>query len=88
VIVGYNSVSSILTTGSNNTVLGVNTAVTNAGDSGNVILGYGATATGSNQFVVGSASVNAGTVTAEAVTSDATWTVIINGTQYKILLKV
>jgi hypothetical protein len=36
---------------------------------------------------VGSATTNAGAVTVEAVTSDATWLVKINGTNYKILLK-
>jgi hypothetical protein len=44
-------------------------------------------ATGNNQAVFGSAGTNAGAVTTEAVTSDATWSVRINGTAYKILLK-
>jgi hypothetical protein len=73
------------TTGSENSALGLNT---NSGNfSGSVILGVDATATGNNQFVVGSASVNAGAVATEVVVSDTTWSVRINGTAYKILLK-
>jgi hypothetical protein len=72
-------------TGSSNTALGNNSSSNNF--SGSVILGELATATANNQFVVGSAGTNAGAVTVEAVVSDATWSVLINGTAYKILLK-
>jgi hypothetical protein len=53
---------------------------------GCVVLGSSAIATAANQFVVGSSSVNAGTVTTESLSSTKTWSVIINGTAYKILL--
>mgnify|MGYP000380117885 FL=1 len=52
--------------------------------SSSVVLGKEATATASNQFVVGSSSHNAGAVTTETVTVDKTWTVKINGVDYKI----
>ena len=75
----------------NNATASDNTAVgylaDSAGFSGSVILGRSATATADNQFVVGSSAINAGTITTEAVTSDATWEVVINGTAYKVLLK-
>jgi len=79
-------VSSLInnTTGSSNSALGVDTASGNF--SGSVILGRGATATANNQFVVGSASYNAGAVTTETITPDTTWTVRINGVNYKIPL--
>ena len=73
------------TTGDSNTAIGTGT---NSGNfNGSVILGRSATATADNQFVVGSTTTNAGTTTTEAVTSDATWEVVINGTTYKVLLK-
>jgi len=72
-------------TGSDNTAVGY--LADSDGFSGNVILGREATATANNQFVVGSSGTNAGTITTEAVTSDATWEVVINGTTYKVLLK-
>ena len=50
------------------------------------MLGRGATATASNQFVVGSVAYNAGTVTNAPATQTHYWTVKINGTDYKILL--
>jgi len=87
VIIGYSAVPNVLTTGTKNTIIGTSTAVSNAADSGSIAIGHGAVITGNNQFVVGSAATNAGTVTAEVVVSDATWSVIINGTAYKILLK-
>ena len=71
--------------GSSNTAIGSNTISGNF--SGSVIIGKDATATGDNQFVVGSSTTNAGAVTVEAVVSDATWSVRINGVAYKILLK-
>lgn len=49
-----------------------------------IALGRGATATDANQFVVGSSSYPAGTVGTGTITTDRTWTVIINGTEYKI----
>jgi hypothetical protein len=52
-----------------------------------VCIGSGAepeNATDSNKFVVGSSSVNAGAVTTETITADTTWTVRINGANYKI----
>lgn len=53
---------------------------------GGVILGVGAQATANNQFVVGSTTQAAGAITTETLTSTRTWTVKINGTDYKILL--
>jgi hypothetical protein len=52
--------------------------------SGSVILGKEATATANNQFVVGSTGTNAGAVTTETISADTTWTVRINGANYKI----
>lgn len=72
------------TTGSNNTGIGYGTVSGNF--SGSVILGYLATATASNQFVVGSSGTNAGAVTTETVATTQTWSVIINGVAQKILL--
>lgn len=70
--------------GENNTVVG---AYTSANDtSGSVILGRSAQATADNQFVVGSSSVNAGTVITETNTSTKVWNVKINGVDHKILL--
>ena len=58
---------------------------TNSGNfSGSVILGKAATATADNQFVAGSSSVNAGVTTTETITPNTTWTVRINGVNYKI----
>jgi trimeric autotransporter adhesin len=82
--IGYYSLGAN-TTGSSNTAIGEGT-ISNNFDSC-VILGRDATATASNQFVVGSAGYNAGAITSEALASDATWSVRINGTAYKILLK-
>jgi hypothetical protein len=72
------------TTGSNNSALGFNTASGNF--SGSVILGHAATATANNQFVVGSSTTNAGSVTTESNLSLKVWNVIINGVAQKILL--
>lgn len=72
------------TTGASNTVVG---AQANSGNfSGSVILGRSATATANNQFVVGSATYNAGTVTVGAAAQTHYWTIKINGTDYKVLL--
>ena len=73
------------TTGASNTAIGYNTQSGNF--SGSVILGKDAVATAANQFVVGSTGTNAGSVATEVVISDTTWSVRINGTAYKILLK-
>ena len=54
--------------------------------SGSVILGRSATSTANNQFVLGSAVYNAGSVTAEVNVSANVWNVIINGVARKILL--
>jgi hypothetical protein len=82
--VGYGSLSTN-TTGGDNTAIGVNTSSGNF--TGCLILGRSATATANNQCVFGSAGTNAGAVTTEVVVSDTTWSVRINGTAYKILLK-
>jgi hypothetical protein len=81
--IGHNSLLSN-STGSNNTAIGVATSTGNF--SGSVILGVSATATASNQFVVGSATTIAGAVTTETNTSTQVWNVIINGVARKILL--
>jgi hypothetical protein len=72
------------TTGSYNTSIGYNTNTGNF--SGSLILGHTATATASNQCVFGSATVNAGSVTAEVNVSANVWNVRINGVARKILL--
>ena len=79
--VGANSLGSN-TVGLNNSALGYDTQSGNF--NGSVILGVQATATSNNQFVVGSSVVNAGAVTTETITADTTWTVRINGANYKI----
>lgn len=71
-------------TGSKNSALGATTFSGNF--TGSVILGYGATATADNQFVVGSLGTPAGTVATETITPNRTWTVRINGANYKIPL--
>ena len=72
------------TTGQNNCALG--SEIDNNNFSNCVLLGRQATATGSNQFVVGSVGYNAGTVTNAAASQTHYWNVRINGTAYKILL--
>lgn len=74
----------ISTSGSGNSIFGHR--ATNAGFDGCVILGAYAEATANNQFVVGSASNNAGIVKVESFASTKTWSVKINGVDYKILL--
>ncbi len=50
-----------------------------------IAIGRDATATGANQFVVGSTAHSAGTTATETIAaSDSTWTVKINGQDYKI----
>jgi hypothetical protein len=72
------------TTGSDNIGIGLNTSSGNF--SGSVILGTSAAATANNQFVVGSSTVNAGSVAAEVNLSANVWNVVINGVARKILL--
>ena len=73
-----------IATGSTNTVIGV--SASSATFTGCIVLGSGATATASNQCVFGSSTTVAGAVTTEVVAQANTWTVIINGTERKILL--
>jgi hypothetical protein len=67
-----------------------NIAIGNNTNSGNynysIILGGYATATGNNQFVVGSSSIPIGTITTESCSSSRTWEIRINGNSYKVLL--
>jgi hypothetical protein len=70
------------TSGNSNSALGEGCQSGNF--SGSVILGKDAASSASNQFVVGSAGTNAGAVTTETITADTTWTVRINGANYKI----
>jgi hypothetical protein len=83
VAVGENALSSN-TTGSKNSALGSSTVSGNF--TGSVILGHLASATADNQFVVGSSTTNAGAVATETITPNRTWTVRINGANYKIPL--
>lgn len=80
----FNTLGIANTTGSSNTAIGSNTESGNF--SGSVIIGRNATATASNQFVVGSVTYNAGVVAAEVNTSANVWNVVINGVPRKILL--
>jgi hypothetical protein len=72
------------TTGTGNSAIGYETESGNFSNS--VILGRSATATASNQFVVGSTTYNAGAIATETITPNKTWTVRINGANYKIPL--
>ena len=69
-------------TGSSNVIIGKSSSA--ATFSNCVILGRDATATGNNQFVVGSDGYFAGSISFETITPDTTWTVRINGANYKI----
>ena len=82
--IGYQSLIANIT-GTNNTAIGASTV---SGDfSGSTIIGVGATATASNQFVVGSSTTNAGAVNSTSdVPATFLWSVRINGTNYKILM--
>jgi hypothetical protein len=78
-----------LSTGANNTALGFQAGDNITTGAGNVCIGSGAkplAATDSNQFVVGTATINAGAVTTESNLSLKVWNVIINGVAQKILL--
>ena len=72
------------TTGSGNTAVGYSTQTGNFNNS--VILGWGATATASNQFVIGTAARNAGAVVTQVNASTKYWEVVINGVTQKVLL--
>jgi hypothetical protein len=89
------------TTGSNNTAIGESAMATNTTGFGNIaighnsqsgnfsnsiIIGRSATATANNQFVVGSAAVNAGAVINAPAPQTHYWNVKINGVDYKILM--
>jgi hypothetical protein len=77
------------TTGANNTALGYQAGDNITTGAGNVCIGSGAepeNATDSNKFVVGTAAINAGAVTTEVIVPDTTWTVRINGANYKIAM--
>lgn len=75
-----------LTTGSNNTAIGVRTDVISPTISGSIMIGFQATSTANNQFVVGSSGTPAGAVVAGVNTSTQYWDVIINGVAQRILL--
>jgi hypothetical protein len=83
VAIGANALLSN-TTGERNTAIGY--SVSSGNNSGSVILGHGAAASASNQFVVGSTAVNAGQVVNEVNTSTKYWEVVINGVICKVLL--
>lgn len=87
-VLGYNaSGDAATTTGSFNTVIGYNADSKNF--SGGVVLGASAVATANNQFVIGSTAYNAGAVTTETpATTTRTWTVRVNGVNYKIPMYV
>ena len=70
--------------GNYNTTLGFNTQATDFNEC--IVLGADASATASNQFVVGAAGRPAGAVTTETNTSTKVWNVVINGVPVKILL--
>jgi len=53
---------------------------------GSIVIGIGAISTTTNQFVIGSSTSNAGTIVGETITPNRTWTVRINGANYKIPL--
>ena len=85
VAIGYGAGNSY--DGQANTFLGAQTLLNSTSDSYNVIIGYMALAPlGDNQFVVGSATYNAGAVTNEVNASTRVWNVTINGVNRKILL--
>jgi hypothetical protein len=87
---GNNNVCVGSLAGSSNTIGGSNIVIGRNSQTGNfngsIIMGMSATATADNQFVVGSATTNAGAVTTEVIVPDTTWTVRINGANYKIAM--
>jgi hypothetical protein len=85
--IGYQALK--LSTGADNTALGFQAGDNITTGAGNVCIGSGAeplAATDSNQFVVGSSTINAGSVVTESNSSTKVWNVIINGVAQKILL--
>jgi hypothetical protein len=85
----YNNANpSTLVTGNKNTLIGDEQWDFPATMKGSVVLGYRAKATGDNQFSVGSSTENAGAVITEGFTQALTWTVKINGVDYKIPLQL
>ena len=68
------------------TIIGQGITNSSAG-TGSLILGKSAANTAAARAVFGSSSVNAGAIAVESLVSNTTWTVIINGTQYKMLLR-
>jgi hypothetical protein len=77
-----------ITVGSHNTFLGAFSSADSSNISGSIVIGRDARTTASNQFVVGSSAYNAGAIATEALTPTASWTVRINGVNYKIPLQV
>ena len=78
------SVAQWSTTASSNTALGAQTDYGNFNSC--ILLGRQAQPSGNNQFVVGSSSYNAGAIASETITANRTWTVRINGANYKMPL--
>jgi hypothetical protein len=74
------------TTGQYNIMIGSD--IDNQNFSRCVILGKQAQATADNQFVVGSVGTPIGTIATETLTLTRSWTVRINGVNYKIPLQV
>ena len=87
---GINNIAIGGSAGSDNITGSFNTVIGNSTQTGNfdasVVIGYLATATANNQFVVGSVGANAGTVGSAVNTSSKVWDVVINGVAQKILL--
>jgi hypothetical protein len=84
IVIGHNALSNFTFNASNTIAIGNNTASSNR--SGCIILGAGAAASANNQFAVGSAATNAGTVVTAAQTQTKYWDVVINGVAERILL--
>jgi hypothetical protein len=83
--IGHNAGN--VTIGVRNIFIGVNTALNHPDDNENVVIGFGAIApNGNNQFVIGTAGNNVGSVTNEVNASTKVWNVTINGVNRKILL--
>lgn len=72
------------TTGIFNTGLGYN--VQSGNFSGSVILGAGAAAGATGQFALGSSTYPIGPITTEALTSNKTLEINLNGALYKVML--
>jgi len=89
--VGYQALRT--STGNNNTALGFQAGNSITTGAGNICIGVNAqptSATSSNEFVVGSSSVNAGAVTSSTLPASGVatflWRVRINGTNYSIVM--